>query len=61
MKLCWFCRKPLNIFGDDALLWDVRLCCKKCFIEKLEELNTKLNKLAQNGLKSVSEASGDTK
>ena len=60
MKLCWWCRTKLrNHDLDNALIWDVRLCCKKCFKERLVEWNDSLNKkiAQQQGFKQELEAS----
>lgn len=58
--LCEFCNSKLNSYGqDNALLWDVRLCCKRCFLERLEEYNKKLNNSQPQGYKQATEASGD--
>ena len=44
-ELCWFCHTKIkNDNLDNALIWDVRLCCKKCFRKQLEEYNDSLNK-----------------
>jgi hypothetical protein len=62
LKLCWFCRTKLNSHGqDNALLWDVRLCCKKCYLEQLIQWNAKLENSRLQASNKLPEASGDTK
>ena len=58
MNLCWWCRTKLSN-PDSTLIWDVRLCCKKCFKERLVEWNDSLNKkiAQQQGSNKLIEAS----